>query len=107
INNPFWLFCLGLVLSALINSPIGTMAIISTILSSTPSILTLQNAVYVVYAMNIGTCIMLLFIGLSQNRRAFKASLSYLVFNVMGAIVFILLSMFDLVTPLASFLNKT
>ena len=107
INNPFWLFCLGLVLSALINSPIGTMAIISTILSSTPSILTLQNAVYVVYAMNIGTCIMLLFIGLSQNRRAFKASLSYLAFNIMGAIIFILLSMFDLVTPLASFLNNT
>ncbi len=107
INNPFILFCLGLVMSALINSPIGTMAILASILSMTPMLISLNNAVYVVYAMNIGTCITLLFIGLSQNRKAFKASLSYLAFNIVGTIIFSLISIFDWITPLTSFLNNT
>ncbi len=106
INNPFILFCLGLVMSALINSPIGTMAILASILSMTPMLISLNNAIYVIYAMNIGTCITLLFIGLSQNRKAFKASLSYLTFNIVGTIIFCLISLFDWVTPLTSFLNN-
>lgn len=107
INNPFILFCLGLVLSALINSSLGTTAIVSSILTMTPLILSLQNASYIIYAMNIGTCFTLVLIGLaSRNRKSLKASLSYLIFNIIGALIFCPLTIFDWVTPCTSFLNN-
>ena len=107
INNAFILFCLGLVLSALVNSSLGMTAIIASILTTTPALLSLQNASYIIYAMNIGTCITPLIIGLtSGNRKTLKAMLSYLIFNTVGAIIFCPLTIFDWVTPVTSFLGN-
>ncbi len=107
INSPFILFCLGLVLSSLVNSSLGMTAIIASILNTTPALLSLQNASYIIYAMNIGICITPLIIGLvSGNRKNLKAMLSYLIFNVVGAIIFSLITIFDWVTPLTSFLGS-
>lgn len=107
MNNAFVLFCLGLVLSALVNSSLGMTAIIASILTTTPALLTLQNASYIIYAMNIGTCITPLIIGLtSGNRKVLKAMLSYLIFNVVGAILFSLVTIFDWVTPCTAFLGN-
>lgn len=105
INNPWILFLLGLLLSALINSSLGTTAIVSSILISNPELLSLQNASYIIYAMNIGTCFTLILIGLtSKNKQSLKVSLSYLIFNLIGALIFCPLTIWDWVTPLTSFL---
>lgn len=107
IDSPMVLFVLGLLLSALLNSSLGTTAIVSSILISNPELLSLQNASYVVYAMNIGTCFTLILIGLtSGNRQSLKASLSYLIFNIIGALIFCPLTIFDWITPVTSFLNN-
>lgn len=107
INNAFILFCLGLVLSALVNSSLGMTAIIASILTTTPALLSLQNASYIIYAMNIGTCITPLIIGLtSGNRKTLKAMLSYIIFNIIGAILFSLITIYDWVTPVTSFLGN-
>lgn len=107
INNPAILFFLGLILSALINSSLGTIAILNTILTMTPAILSLQYASYVVFAMNVGTCLTLILIGLtSGNKKSLKASLSYLLFNIVGVLIFCPLTIFDWVTPVTSFLNN-
>ena len=107
INNAFVLFCLGLILSALVNSSLGMTAIIASILTTTPALLSLQNASYIIYAMNIGTCITPLIIGLtSGNRKTLKAMLSYIIFNIIGAIIFSLITIYDWVTPVTSFLGN-
>ena len=107
INNPIVLFFLGLLLSAVLNSSLGTVAILSSILSMSYPVLSLQNASYVIYAMNIGTTFTLLLIGLtSKNRQSLKTALSYLTFNVIGALIFCPLTIFDWVTPVTSFLNN-
>ena len=107
INNAFILFCLGLVLSALVNSSLGMTAIIASILTTTPALLSLQNASYIIYAMNIGTCITPLIIGLtSGNRKTLKAMLSYIIFNIIGAILFSIITIYDWVTPVTSFLGN-
>ena len=107
INNAFILFCLGLVLSALVNSSLGMTGIIASILTTTPALLSLQNASYIIYAMNIGTCITPLIIGLtSGNRKTLKAMLSYIIFNIIGAILFSLITIYDWVTPVTSFLGN-
>ncbi len=107
IDNAFILFCLGLVLSALVNSSLGMTAIIASILTATPALLSLQNASYIIYAMNIGTCITPLIIGLtSGNRKTLKAMLSYLIFNIIGAFLFCLITIYDWVTPVTSFLGN-
>ncbi len=107
INNAFILFCLGLVLSALVNSSLGMTAIIASILTTTPALLSLQNASYIIFAMNIGTCITPLIIGLtSGNRKTLKAMLSYIIFNIIGAILFSIITIYDWVTPVTSFLGN-
>lgn len=107
INNAFILFCLGLVLSALVNSSLGMTAIIASILTTTPALLSLQNASYIIFAMNIGTCITPLIIGLtSGNRKTLKAMLSYIIFNIIGAILFSVITIYDWVTPVTSFLGN-
>lgn len=107
IDSPIILFVLGLLLSALLNSALGTTAILSSILISTPELLSLQNAAYVIYAMNVGTCFTLILIGLtSNNRQSLKSSLSYLLFNIIGCFIFCPLTIFDWITPLTSFLNN-
>ena len=107
LDHPAILFLLGLVFSALINSALGTVAVLSSILTTTPELLSIQNVAYVVYAMNIGTCFMVLVIALtSGNRQSVKTGLSHLIFNVIGAIIFSLLTLLDWVTPVTSFLNN-
>lgn len=107
IDKPMVLFVLGLLLSALLNSSLGTTAILSSILISNPELMSLQNAAYVIYAMNIGTCLTLILIGLtSNNRQSLKVSLSYLIFNIIGALIFCPLTILDWITPLTSFLNN-
>ncbi len=106
INNPWILFALGLLLSALINSSLGTTAIVSSILISNPELLSIQNASYIIYAMNIGTCFTLILIGLtSKNKQSLKVSLSYLMFNIVGAIIFCPLTIWDWITPVTSFIS--
>ena len=107
INNPIVLFLIGLIVSAFINSSLGTTAIISSIFVTSPDILSLQNASYVIYAMNIGTCFTLILIGLtSKNRQSLKSSLAYLIFNCVGALIFCPLTIYDWITPCTSFLNN-
>ncbi len=107
INNPAILFFLGLIVSAFINSSLGTTAIIASIFATSPNLLSLQNASYIIYAMNIGTCFTLILIGLtSKNRQSIKSSLSYLIFNCVGALIFCPLTIYDWITPCTSFLNN-
>lgn len=106
INNPWLLFVIGIVFSALLNSPLGTTATIATILAISPAVLSIQNAAYLIYGMNIGTCITLLIIGASTNIETFKAGLFHLLFNVCGSILFCLISLFDWITPVLGWINN-
>ena len=106
-NTPILMFLIGLVLSAVINSSLGSTAILVSIISMSPNIFTLQNVAYYIYAINVGTCFTLILIGLaSKNKKSIKASLSYLLFNLIGTAIFGLITIFDWITPLTSFINN-
>ena len=106
INNPWILFFLGLLLSALLNSSLGTTAIVASIMTSNPELLSVHNASYIIFAMNVGTCFTLILIGLtSKNKQSLKVSLSYFIFNLVGAIIFCLVSIYDWITPVTLFIG--
>lgn len=100
IDNPVLLLLIGTIFTCITNSSLGTMAILASLIT-TSGALTIHSAIFIIYGMNIGTCLTGIIIGTSsKNKDGIRASLAHLLFNTFGAIVFSLISIFDWVTPL-------
>lgn len=78
---------LGLVMTLLIQSSSATTAILVAL--TTTGNITLQIAFPILIGANIGTCITPLLSSIGTNKTAKKAALIHLLFNVLGAIIFI------------------
>lgn len=92
ITNPFLLFFLGIVITAIIQSSSALTVILIAMAESGIIIGGGGNAVmYVVLGTNIGTCVTALLscIGTSVNAR--RAAMIHLLFNVIGSIIFFII----------------
>lgn len=92
ITNPFLLFFLGIVITAIIQSSSALTVILIAMAESGILIGGGGNAVmYVVLGTNIGTCVTALLscIGTSVNAR--RAAMMHLLFNVIGSIIFFII----------------
>lgn len=92
ITNPFLLFFLGIVITAIIQSSSALTVILIAMAESGILIGGGGNAVmYVVLGTNIGTCVTALLscIGTSVNAR--RAAMIHLLFNVIGSIIFFII----------------
>ena len=85
-NNPFIGILTGLVLTALIQSSSASVGILQA-LSATGSV-TYGIAVPIIIGQNIGKCMTIIIGGIGANKKAKRVALSYLFFNVVGAIIF-------------------
>lgn len=94
VQNPFLLFFIGIVLTALVQSSSATTSIIIAMAVAGLTIGTGGNEVlYIILGTNIGSCVTALMSTLNAGSNAKRAGLIHLMFNVFGSIIFFIVLM--------------
>lgn len=88
-NNPFLGILIGLVLTAIIQSSSASVGILQAI--SSTGVVTYGTAIPIIIGQNIGKCMTILLGSIGANKKAKRVSMSYLLFNIFGTVLFIAL----------------
>ena len=99
-KNPLVGVLVGAGVTALLQSSSASVGILQA-LAGTGAI-SLQASLFILFGQNIGTCVTALLASVGANRTAKRAAVVHLLFNVIGAALFIVLA---LVLPLASWIE--
>lgn len=103
-SNPFVLILVGIVITAILQSSFGAFAIIISLMATGGANgFSLLSACYLVYGINIGTCLTTVIAGYSTNTDGKRVAWFHAIFNILGTIVFSLLTAF---TPWTSWLSN-
>lgn len=107
-TNPFLLIVVGILITALLQSSFGAFAIIISLMGTATVVgFDVVSACYLVYGVNIGTCLTTIITGLSTNTDGKRVAWFHLIFNVIGTIIFTLLTLFVPWTNLLRNINPT
>jgi phosphate:Na+ symporter len=98
ISNPYFGVLAGIALAALLQS--GTAAIGLLQLLAFQGLIPLTGAIFLLIGMNIGSCITALTVSAGSSHTAKRAAVVHLLFNVIGACIFMVLA---LLLPLPGF----
>lgn len=94
VKNPFLLFLIGILLTALVQSSSATTSIIIAMSVAGLTIGTGGNEVlYIILGTNIGSCVTALMSSLTAGTNAKRTSLIHLLFNSFGSVIFFILLM--------------
>ncbi len=85
-SNPFLGFLIGLVLTLIIQSSSASVGILQALSAS--GTVTYATTIPIVIGMNIGKCTPIVLGMLGSDKKAKRVSVSYILFNVFGAVVF-------------------
>lgn len=85
-SNPFLGILIGLVITAIIQSSSASVGILQA-LSATGSV-SYATAIPIIIGQNIGKCMTIILGSIGANKKAKRVSLSYLFFNIFGAVLF-------------------
>lgn len=96
-SNPLLGIIAGAVFTAVIQSSSASVGILQALAVS--GVIGLENAVFVLFGQNIGTCITAVLAAVGTSRNAKRATVIHLVFNVFGTVLFTAICM---LFPLAS-----
>jgi phosphate:Na+ symporter len=99
-TNPFVGFLIGVVLCAIIQSSSAAVGILQAL--AMQGLMPLVFAGYIVCGINVGSSTPTLISALNAKNNAKRAALIYLIFNVVGALIFVPLTM---ITPLCQFIT--
>lgn len=99
-KNPFMGVMIGLVMTAIIQSSSATIGILQALASQ--NLVPIEFAVYVLFGMNIGTCVTALISTAGTKVNSKRAAVIHLLFNVFGTGIFMLISAY---TPYISWLK--
>lgn len=91
-RNPVLLVLIGAVLTALVQSSSVMTSITLTMVVS--GLIDLNQGIYITLGSNIGTCVTALIAGLTSTKNAKRTALIHLIFNVSGALLFLLVGLF-------------
>lgn len=100
-KNPFIGILVGALVTALIQSSSASIGIL--IAMAGMGVVSLDQAVYILYGQNIGTCITAILASVGASKTAKRAACIHLLFNVIGTALFVLISMF---TPFVPFIQN-
>lgn len=100
-SNPVLGILAGLVVTAIIQSSSASVGILQALASS--GVITLGNAVYVLFGQNIGTCVTAVLAAIGTSRNAKRTTVIHLLFNVFGTILFTFLCV---ATPLTALVES-
>ena len=99
-TNPVFGIMAGAVFTAIIQSSSASVGILQTLAST--GLIPFSSAVYVLFGMNIGTCITAVLASIGTNRSAKRTTVIHLMFNIIGTVVFTILC---LSFPIAEFVG--
>ena len=85
-TNPLFGIITGAVFTAVIQSSSASVGILQTLAAS--GLLPFSSAVYVLFGMNIGTCITAVLASIGTNRSAKRTTIIHLMFNMIGTAIF-------------------
>ncbi len=92
VRNPFLLFLIGILLTALVQSSSATTSVVIAMSMAGLVIGTGENEMlYIILGTNIGSCVTALMSSLGASANAKRASLIHLMFNVFGSIMFFIM----------------
>lgn len=98
--NPLVGVLVGAAVTALLQSSSASVGILQALASS--GAISLEAALFVLFGQNIGTCVTALMASIGASRTAKRAAVVHLLFNVLGALLFVLIT---LLTPFASWVR--
>lgn len=95
VNFPLALLLIGIIVTMIMQSSFGTLALLITLVTSSAMTngLTLFSLSYILYGINIGTTFTTLFVSLTSNKDGKRLALFHLFFNICGAVLFSLLNL--------------
>ncbi len=85
-TNPFFGIIAGAVFTAIIQSSSASVGILQTLAAT--GLIPFSSAVFVLFGMNIGTCITAVLAAIGTNRSAKRTTIIHLMFNIIGTIIF-------------------
>lgn len=97
-SNPLLGIIVGAVFTAVIQSSSASVGILQALAMG--GVINLHSAVFVLFGQNIGTCITALLASVGTSRNAKRATMIHFMFNVIGTVIFVTLS---ILTPFTDF----
>ena len=85
-TNPLFGIIAGAVFTAVIQSSSASVGILQTLAIS--GLIPFSSAVFVLFGMNIGTCITAVLASIGTNRSAKRTTIIHLMFNIIGTLIF-------------------
>ncbi|MBP3704742.1 MAG: Na/Pi cotransporter family protein [Clostridia bacterium] len=101
MSNPVLGILTGMCFTAIIQSSSASVGILQTL--ATSGLITLPNAVFILFGTNIGTCITAVLAAIGTSRNAKRTTIIHLMFNIIGTVIFTVIC---LVTPLTSLIEN-
>lgn len=90
VSNPVLGVIVGALITALLQSSSASIGILQALASA--GLIGLHSSVFILFGMNIGTCITALLASIGTSKTAHRAALIHLMFNVIGSALFILIA---------------
>ena len=92
LRNPILGVLVGTIFTALIQSSSASIGILQALAMA--GLVTLDNGIYVMFGFAIGTCVTAVIAAIGANANAKRVTIIHLAFNVIGAVVFVILCQF-------------
>ena len=99
-SNPLIGVLIGLVFTAIIQSSSASVGVLMALAGQ--GVVPIESAVFVIFGQNIGTCVTAVLSCIGTNRTAKRTATVHLLFNIIGATLFICISLF---TPFISWIK--
>lgn len=99
LNHPFPSLIIGIIITMIIQSSSASIGMLQAICNCIP----LYYSAFMIYGINIGTCITAFIASLPTNKTTKKLALFQLFFNIIGTVIFIMITLY---TPFVSIINK-
>lgn len=90
INNPFIGIIVGIIFVIIIQSSAAGVGVLQAMAMSASGaqLITLEQAMFIIFGLNIGTCVTAVFASIGGSRNATRAGMLHLMFNVIGTVIF-------------------
>lgn len=90
INNPFIGIIVGIIFVIIIQSSAAGVGVLQAMAMSASGaqLITLEQAMFIIFGLNIGTCVTAVFASIGGSRNATRAGMLHLMFNVIGTAIF-------------------
>ena len=91
INNPLLGVLIGAGITAILQSSSASVGILQALAGE--GLISLHASIYILFGQNIGTCVTALLASSGTNATAKRAAMVHLLFNVLGTIIFMIISL--------------